>query len=638
MTSSTFSPPTPATTSPQRSWRLRPLLLIPLMLLLIAITRRVLWNAEDQLRASHFNNQTEALSIGYEQVLTGYDRSSQIIFDEVINQPDVLSLFAQAKDATPQAQDEIRQRLYELLIDEYQRLEALDLRQLHFHLPNNVSFLRFHQPDRFGDDLTDVRYTVKMVNLNQEKISGFEEGRIFNGFRYVFPLFYNNEHIGSVETSVSFSTIQRALNGSLPGGTNFMLRADVVEAKVFDDLQSNYFVSDLSADYAYDRAVIDGYNSPAISWETVQAINAALAPTLSPYLSQNAPFALSQTANGIEYLVTFIPLFNVENQPVGYIISYNQDNFLGRTRTTFILSHLVVSLSGLGIVVFLIVLDRGTLFINRQRALLAIQNAQLESANHALDIARQQAESANKLKSQFLASMSHELRTPMNAVLNFARFIREGLVGAVTSEQMELLVKVEDNGKHLLSLINDLLDASKIESGQLKLFVEDDVQLAEEMDAAEGVALSLLKDKPVELVTDCQPDLPCILGDRRRIRQIMLNLISNACKFTQEGQIELKLRREGDSLLFSVRDSGPGIPREEQELIFETFVQTQVGIRQGGGTGLGLPISRSLAEIHGGSLTVASVPGQGATFTVSLPIHNEALAKMKHEQDSLATA
>lgn len=272
--------------------------------------------------------------------------------------------------------------------------------------------------------------------------------------------------------------------------------------------------------------------------------------------------------------------------------------------------------------------------IAQQRDQLASQNTQLEQTNADLVVAREQAEAANQLKSQFLANMSHELRTPLNAILNFSRFVAEGMLGDVNDEQVDTLGKVNDNGKHLLSLINDLLDISKIEAGQLKLFVEEDVLLKKEFDAAVDVAQNLLAERPVEVHAELDPHLPFVLCDRRRMRQIMLNLVSNACKFTERGHVRIALRQDGDDILFSVADTGPGIAPEDQEMIFNTFSQTAAGIKQGGGTGLGLPISRRLAEIHGGHMWLQSEPGQGSTFYVRIPIESPVLQDLKHQQDA----
>ncbi len=634
--------PLPAVPQPRRqgwrnAFRWRPLLLVPLLIVLVYYAEVLIENSQDALETEHFTNQSETLNVAYSQVLTGYERSAQIIYDQVINQPDVLSLYAHAYGASEAEQAVIRQQLYDLLIDEYRQLESLNLRQLQFHLPDNVSFLRMYRPESFGDDLTDVRYTVMLANRDLVPVSGFEEGRTYNGFRYVFPLSYEGEHIGSVETSVSFIVVQQSINESLPGGTTFLLRSDIMQDVVFAEEQDNYVLSDISDSYVYDREVIDTYADDDMPWATITAINAVLPDEVLSQLERGENVTTVVTLEDVTYAITFLSVRNLQGDHAAYIASYRRDDFIPTTRSTFTISQTVIGLAAIAAIIFFWLLDRSTTFINRQRIQLADQNVTLETTNKALDAARVQAEVANQLKSQFLANMSHELRTPLNAILNFSRFVSEGMMGDVTPQQVETLGKVNDNGKHLLSLINDLLDISKIEAGQLKLFVEDDINLERDFAAVTDVARSLLADKPVELVTRIDPNLPLMTGDRRRIRQIMLNLVGNACKFTEQGSITISLKRDGDEIVFSVKDTGPGIAPEDHEFIFQTFRQTDHGVKQGG-TGLGLPISRRLAEIHGGSLILESTPGSGALFTVRLPITSQALAAMKHAQDVLVPA
>jgi signal transduction histidine kinase len=253
------------------------------------------------------------------------------------------------------------------------------------------------------------------------------------------------------------------------------------------------------------------------------------------------------------------------------------------------------------------------------------QVVELEQSREAESSARQQAERANQVKSAFLASMSHELRTPLNAIINFTMFVAKGDLGAVNPEQEEALNETIGSAKHLLNLINDVLDMSKIESGTLNLFVEDNVSLKSILDSVAATGKSLLAGKPVELRLRLDDDLPSIRADRQRIYQVLLNIVSNACKFTETGWIELRAQKSGAEVLLSVRDTGPGIAPEDQSLVFEAFKQTETGLRQGGGTGLGMPISRSLVQAHGGRLWLESKPGEGATFTVALPIKSEQL-------------
>ena len=238
----------------------------------------------------------------------------------------------------------------------------------------------------------------------------------------------------------------------------------------------------------------------------------------------------------------------------------------------------------------------------------------------SLQAAREQAERASQVKSMFLASVSHELRTPLNAIINLTKFVGLGMYGPVNEEQKDILSKVEDRGKHLLKLINDVLDISKIETGSLELFVESDHDIEAIVCSAVDTARSLLPDKSVRIVCEIEPDLPALTCDAQRIQQIVLNLLSNACKFTEQGEIRVCGYRQDETIIISVADSGAGIAPENHELIFEAFRQTKDGLRKGEGTGLGLPISRRLAEAHGGRVWVESVLGEGATFYVALPL------------------
>lgn len=257
-----------------------------------------------------------------------------------------------------------------------------------------------------------------------------------------------------------------------------------------------------------------------------------------------------------------------------------------------------------------------------EQVAVALHNANLFAEVQA---ARERAENADKVKSAFLASVSHELRTPLNAIINFARFIERGLMGEVNQQQTELLNDIVFNGEHLLGLINDVLDISKIASGALKLFVEDNVNIQSILAVVINNATALIGTRPVNLVVVVPETLPTVRCDRQRVLQILLNIISNACKFTKEGRIEIEARIDDVNLLFAIKDTGPGIEADDYNAVFESFKQTRSGLRQGTGTGLGMPISKSLAEAHGGRVWFESIVGTGTTFYVSLPIRSDRL-------------
>lgn len=235
----------------------------------------------------------------------------------------------------------------------------------------------------------------------------------------------------------------------------------------------------------------------------------------------------------------------------------------------------------------------------------------------------------DQMKSQFLASMSHELRTPLNAILTFTELLGNGTFGDVNDEQKDYLEKSLSSGRHLLALINDVLDVTKIHAGMMKLFIEDGFDVKKELNTIVASAEKLLNDKPVKIIVDIAPDIPLMTCDKRRLRQIILNLMSNAVKFTENGSITLQVVQNDNTIQFAVIDTGPGIPADLHEVIFQPFVQTDTGIKHSQGTGLGLPISQKLTEAHGGRLWVESAPGKGAAFYAEMPlkVSQEALVK-----------
>ncbi|MCK6578804.1 MAG: ATP-binding protein [Anaerolineae bacterium] len=259
-------------------------------------------------------------------------------------------------------------------------------------------------------------------------------------------------------------------------------------------------------------------------------------------------------------------------------------------------------------------------------------------AQDDLERARADAERANRVKSSFLASMSHELRTPLNAIINFTKFVSAGDFGPVNDEQRNMLNEVVNNGKHLLSLINDVLDMSKIESGSLKLFIEENIDIRSLLATAVTTGEGLLTGKDVKIAAEISPDIPRIRGDRQRILQIFLNIISNACRFTEKGTIAIRASMQGDDVLVSVADNGPGIDEEDREAVFIAFRQTASGIRTTGGTGLGMPLTKTMVEAHGGKIWFESVVGEGTTFFVSLPTATTILVPTFAVQQGAATS
>jgi signal transduction histidine kinase len=236
-----------------------------------------------------------------------------------------------------------------------------------------------------------------------------------------------------------------------------------------------------------------------------------------------------------------------------------------------------------------------------------------------LDRAKERAESADRIKSAFLAAMSHELRTPLNSIIGFTGMVLQGLAGPLNDEQKKQLGMVRGSAHHLLDLINDVLDISKIEAGQLQIMSEL-FDLRKSIEKTVQIMLPIAGKKNLRLNFKIGDDISVMRGDQRRVEQIIINLLNNAVKFTDEGEINLHCHTDNNLITLSVVDTGIGIEPENMSIIFDAFRQVDIGItRVQEGTGLGLNITKKLVEMMGGSINVKSELGKGSTFTVILP-------------------
>ncbi len=255
------------------------------------------------------------------------------------------------------------------------------------------------------------------------------------------------------------------------------------------------------------------------------------------------------------------------------------------------------------------------------QSVLAIQNARLfreiEKKSRELEI-------ASKHKSQFLANMSHELRTPLNAILGYAELMLDSIYGEPSDKMRAVLVRLQASGRHLLGLINDVLDLSKIEAGQLTLSL-DDYSLGDVVQGVVSAVEPLAAEKLLVFKVEVAPGLPTGRGDGRRLSQVLLNLVGNAIKFTDKGEVAIRASVTNGAFTVAVCDTGPGIAAADQAKIFEEFQQADSSItREKGGTGLGLSIAKRIIEMHGGRIWVESEPGKGSTFYFTVPVRVEA--------------
>ncbi len=240
-----------------------------------------------------------------------------------------------------------------------------------------------------------------------------------------------------------------------------------------------------------------------------------------------------------------------------------------------------------------------------------------------LAVARDEALLASKTKSEFLANMSHELRTPLNAIIGYSELLEDECANTKNAGLVTDLKRISGAGKHLLTLINDILDLSKIEAGKMKLELSQ-VEVCTLIDEVISTVLPLAKQNGNQLNVDCRAEVTTLHSDPLRLKQVLLNLLSNACKFTENGQIDLEIQTikqdQRPWVEFSIRDTGIGLSAEQISQLFQDFVQVDASpTRKYGGTGLGLAISRRICQMMGGDISIESSPGEGSTFTIRLP-------------------
>ena len=682
------------------------------------------WGDEQQKR---LNENNVVLATTYRASVAMYRLSTEILFAEVIQRPEVIASFAEGVLGNGKNRDLARGRLYRLLSPAYTNLKQRGIQQLHFHTADGHSFLRFHAPDKFGDALFEVRPSVRLANEQKRAVFGFENGRMNSGFRYVFPLFRETQHLGSVETSITFRKISEAMAEINPGCEYLLvLRKSDVARVLFKEQRALYDTSPVHDDFLVEDPQLHLPSSPPPLTATVQALNARLKddPRVLSGMLNGQTFSLPVSSASGDWSVTFEPINDLLGANVAYVISYAKAPYLTDLRHDFLLNlaFATLTLGGLFWLTLRLLTSHATLrhekqhlqiitdtiadglFVMDQQGHLVqvnpaftdilgyqadevigkvghnifhvhgdgsacfplvqcpifsatqkgqdyfgeeifrhknghlltvelsckpiINNALIDGSVTALrDITERKANEerlreTDRLKNEFLANVSHEFRTPLTVIMAAVEHLQDIVKDL---EHRKLLEIVDQASQRLHKLINEILDFSKIEAKKLVIY-KARFNLSNCLNEVVALMNPKAQQKNLLLKLFVAPEVPeFVEGDQYRLGQVLINLIGNAIKFTDEGEVKVSVQRQDNLLEFAISDTGIGIPESKLATIFETFIQADgSSTRRYNGTGLGLSICRGLVELMGGRVKVISQVGQGSVFTFTLPVENHA--------------
>ncbi len=566
-------------------------------LLLALFFNYLLDQTYNEKRSIYLDSQAQIAEHSFNVLYKSYCNLAKFIYYEVLGRGDVLELLDRAWKADSKTQSMLREQIMQKLNITYRHFLEKNLSQFQFYFPDNISFASLNQPEKFGEDMNGVRYSIVCANRTEKEIYGFEHDFSSAGFRAVFPILYHGRYIGVFDVGFRFEALESILHYEFGGDDVLLVHLDeeTRNKPAFKEVFKNYISSAILPDYYYVKSPRNEY------FEIKKTISGPAVNTIRQEIKTNKPFCVYSEFKEETYLWSFVPVFDAKNSKTAYIISCRKDETINSFKTSNLFFALLIQ-SGL----FLIFA-------------YFIQSNELKSR---LQSEMKKVELAARAKSLFLASMSHEIRTPMNGILGISELLEES---PLDEKQRKYVEMIRNSGCSLLTIINDILDFSKIESGKMSL-ESHEMDIERCVDSCFSLLQYSAQAKKLALRFEIPPHIPRkIISDTVRLRQILLNLLSNAIKFTDAGEICLTVGavpiRDSEEIFieFAVKDTGIGIDSKVLKRLFMAFEQGDAtSTRRFGGTGLGLAITKRLTVLMGGDVRVVSEPGKGSTFTASI--------------------
>lgn len=584
---------------------------------------------KEKSNTEYIDAMTTKNVMAYETIYNQYKQLSNVIYTELMLHKKILSILKNVKTASNEEKNKLRQQLYDSIITRYSNLTKFHLRQLHFHLPNNESFLRFHKPSKYGDNLTGFRKTVEYVNKNKISIDGFEEGRIYNGFRFVYPIIdSDNEHLGSVEVSFGADAFINSLMQEYDVVSNFFIKSSIVDQKVFNSEKSNYIFSCQNG-YLNDKNVLEVIErEKGIKVQDMQSSDDTRLKINTLIEKQNVVSLYDKEHN---WLVTAIAFHNpITKKMVAFLTIRSKSIFFDKMEENYIKNLLF---SELFISILLFFIYREMKSKNSMNKLLSQkveeQTRHLVELNESLEQKVQQAVQEVKDKDQIIIAQSrhaamgemismiaHQWRQPLSVIAMSVNNTKLDIeLGELDEKQLKSCAEeIEEQIQYLSKTINDFSDFFKpnkeLTEISFNVLVENTVKI---------VGKSLENNK-INLIVDVKTN-DTISTHSNELIQVMINILNNAKEACidneiQEPQIKILCQKTDDLYQISIEDNAGGIPKQYQEKIYEPYFSTKM---QKNGTGLGLYMSKTIIEEHLQGRLDNTNSDEGAIFTIELP-------------------
>lgn len=576
---------------------------------------------------------TRELTNAYESAIAPYDDISSLFMQTYLENPEMLSAIARARALPQSRRASYRNSVWNSLRIPYNRVHMTGLKQMQIHFDDGTSFLRMHRPEKHGDNLWDYRYSIRFANRTRKELQGYEEGRIFNGFRFIYPLTWRNQHIGTFETALSFDALRENLERIRSGFYYFMLRTESREAIVFQEERANYPASLLSEKYVHEESdfvqALKGA-SKYFKRNDFGKINMKLRKVVQEKLKNDKAFSQPVSVDGASYNIVFLPVHNIEGEKAGWLVAYyNEPEFIQAIAAQSMYSIILISMVNILIVFLFSFIWQRNKDARKSNAHLTYLNSKLDELNQNLATqvetekekrnAQEQLllyKSRTSAMGEMLGGIAHQWKQPLNSISLQIQVLED------YAETHSLTPEIiDETNKRILGQIQFL--AETIDT--FRDFFRTDkkisrVRIYDPIMEIVGLMKMQLKSSGVEVRVSETGDKLIVDINVNEFKHAILNLISNArdailerqkSEHSFQGNIDIRIIQSKEHSIVIVEDNGGGIPSEVMERLFEPTFTTK-GEK---GTGIGLYITRMILEKNSARIS-ASNSEEGAIFEI----------------------